>query len=43
MIARLSGFTERETLQTWTVPLGAMEVVGLLQVLIVATLLPLMR
>jgi len=43
MIARLSGFTERETLQTWTVPPGAMGVVGQLQVLIVATLFPLER
>lgn len=43
VVARLSGFTERETLQTWTLTLGAMGVVGLGQVLIVAKLFPLVR
>jgi len=43
VVARLSGFTERETLQTWTVTLGAMGVVGLGQVLIAAKLFPLVR
>jgi GntP family gluconate:H+ symporter len=43
VVARLSGFTERETLQTWTVTLGVIGVVGLVQVLIVAAVFPLAR
>jgi GntP family gluconate:H+ symporter len=43
VVARLSGFTERETLQSWTVTLGVIGVVGLVQVLIVAAVFPLAR
>jgi H+/gluconate symporter-like permease len=37
----MSGFTETETLKTWTVTLAAAGVVGLVQILIVSALLPL--
>ena len=41
VIGRLSGFTERQTLRTWTVLLTFNSIVGLLAVLILSKLLPL--
>jgi GntP family gluconate:H+ symporter len=41
VIGRLSGFTERQTLRTWTVLLTFNSIVGLLTVLILSKLLPL--
>lgn len=41
VVARMSGFTEREALQTWTVLLGILALVGLFQVLLMSWLLPL--
>ncbi len=41
VICKLSGFTEKQTLQTWTVVLGIIGVVGLIQTLIMASLFPL--
>jgi len=41
VVGRLSGFTERETLQTWTVLTTFIAVVGLIEVLIVSAVLPL--
>ena len=40
VIGRLSGFTERETLRTWTVLAFAMSFVGLLETLLLAAVLP---
>lgn len=40
VIGRLSGFTERETLRTWTVVAFAMSFAGLLEMLLLAKLLP---
>ncbi len=40
VISRLSGFTERETLRTWTVLAFAMSVAGLLETLLLARVLP---
>ena len=40
VVAKLSGFSERETLQSWTVLLGTLGIVGLIQVLIVSALFP---
>ncbi|MEZ4701024.1 MAG: SLC13 family permease [Rhodothermales bacterium] len=40
VVARMSGLTERETLQTWTVTLATIGVVGLLEVLIMAAVWP---
>lgn len=40
VVAKLGGFTERETLQTWTVLLGLIAVVGLIEVLIFAAIFP---
>lgn len=40
VIGRLSGFTERETLKTWTVLAFSMSCVGLLETLLLAALLP---
>ena len=40
VIGRLSGFTERETLRTWTVLAFAMSVTGLLETLLLARCLP---
>jgi hypothetical protein len=37
----MSGFTEKETLRTWTKLLTLIGVVGLVQTIIVATILPL--
>jgi gluconate:H+ symporter, GntP family len=41
VVARMSGFTEKEGLQTWTLMLAIISVVGLLQVLLFSWLLPL--
>jgi len=41
VVQRMSGFTEKETLQTWTKLLTLIGVVGLVQVLAFATVLPL--
>jgi GntP family gluconate:H+ symporter len=41
VVCKMSGFTETETLKTWTVTLAAAGVVGLVQILIVSALLPL--
>lgn len=40
VIGRLSGFTERETLRTWTVLAFAMSFAGLLETLLLASVLP---
>ncbi|MCZ6673306.1 MAG: SLC13 family permease [Verrucomicrobia bacterium] len=40
VVCKLSGFTEGETLRTWTVLLVALGVFGLIEVLIVSTVLP---
>jgi gluconate:H+ symporter, GntP family len=41
VVSRLSGFTERETLRTWSVLLTAISIVGLALTLVMSTLLPL--
>lgn len=41
VVAKMSGFTEKEALQTWTVTLAMLAVVGLAQVLLLSWLLPL--
>ena len=41
VVCKMSGFTEEEALKSWSVMLGAMGVVGLFEVLILAWLLPL--
>jgi GntP family gluconate:H+ symporter len=41
VVGRLSGFTERETLMTWTVLTTFISVVGLIEVLIVSAIAPL--
>ena len=41
VVAKMSGFTEKEALQTWTVLLAVIALIGLAQVLIMTTLLPL--
>jgi gluconate:H+ symporter, GntP family len=40
VVGRLSGFTERETLATWTVLTTFISVLGLIQVWIVSSILP---
>jgi len=40
IVCKLSGFTERETLRTWTALLALMGVVGLIEVLIVSAIFP---
>jgi gluconate:H+ symporter, GntP family len=40
VVCKLSGFTQGETLKTWTVMLGSLGVFGLIEVLIVAKLIP---
>ena len=40
VIGRLSGFSERETLRTWTVLAIVMSFAGLLETLLLATVLP---
>jgi GntP family gluconate:H+ symporter len=41
IVGRLSGFTERETLKTWTPMLTLIAVVGLLETLLVSMIVPL--
>ena len=41
VVCKMSGFTEKETLKTWTVMLTAIGVVGIIQVILMATVLPL--
>ncbi len=41
VVCKMSGFTEKETLKTWTVQLAAMGVFGLIEVLILIHLFPL--
>lgn len=40
VVVRMSGFTEKEGLKTWTVLLGALSLVGLVQVWVLAWLFP---
>jgi hypothetical protein len=40
VVSRLSGFTEKETLRTWTVSLTIVSVTGLLLTLALAAVLP---
>lgn len=40
VVARMSGFTEGEALKSWTVMLAIMSVLGLIQLMIMATLFP---
>ena len=40
VVGRLSGFTEKETLMTWTRLLGAMSLAGMAQLLIVSMIFP---
>jgi GntP family gluconate:H+ symporter len=41
VVAKLSGFTEQETLKSWTVVLTAISVIGLIETLILSSVLPL--
>jgi GntP family gluconate:H+ symporter len=41
LVQRLSGFTEKETLRTWTVLLTAISLLGLIICLIGSSLIPL--
>ena len=41
VVAKMSGFTEREALSTWTVLLAVISLVGLIQVLIMSLIVPL--
>jgi GntP family gluconate:H+ symporter len=41
VVARMSGFTEKEALRTWTLSLAAISLVGLTQVLLLSWLFPL--
>ncbi|HSI77273.1 MAG TPA: SLC13 family permease [Lunatimonas sp.] len=41
VVVRMSGFTEKEGLKTWTVLLAALSIIGLVQVLVLASLFPL--
>lgn len=41
VVGKMSGFTEKETLQTWTVLLAVLSLVGLVQVLLFSWILPL--
>jgi GntP family gluconate:H+ symporter len=41
VVCKLSGFTERETLRSWTLTLAVISLVGLAEILIVSRLLPL--
>ena len=40
IVAKMSGFTEKETLQTWTVMFGTLSLVGLIQVLLLSWIFP---
>ena len=41
VVTRMSGFTEREGLQTWTLLLAIIALVGLLEVMLLSWILPL--
>ena len=41
VVQRLSGFTEKETLRTWTVLLTVIAIVGLIEILVFSKILPL--
>jgi len=41
VVCKLSGFTEGETLKTWTIMLASLGVFGLIEVLILSTIIPL--
>jgi len=41
VVQRMSGFTEKETLKTWTVMLTAIGVAGIIQVIVMSSILPL--
>ncbi len=41
VVCKLSGFSEKQTLQTWTVILGLIGLVGLIEVMILSSLIPL--
>jgi gluconate:H+ symporter, GntP family len=43
VVGKLSGFTEKQTLKSWTVALAFMSIVGLLQTLLLSYLLPMTR
>lgn len=40
VVCKMSGFTEQETLKTWTLTLGVISIVGIIQVLVVSSILP---
>jgi GntP family gluconate:H+ symporter len=40
IVCKLSGFTEKETLRTWSALLAFMGVIGLIEVLIVSAIVP---
>ena len=40
VVSRMSGFNQREALKTWTLQLGLMGVIGLLEVLVLIHVLP---
>lgn len=40
VVCKLSGFTEKETLKSWTLVLGLIGVVGLVEVLVVSSIIP---
>jgi GntP family gluconate:H+ symporter len=41
VVAKMSGFTEREALQTWTLMFAVVALIGLAQVLLLSQLIPL--
>ena len=41
VVCKMSGFTQKETLKSWTIQLGFMGVIGLIEVLILSWILPL--
>ena len=43
VVSRLSGFTEKETLRTWTVSLSIVSVIGLLLTLALSAALPFVK
>lgn len=40
VVCKMSGFTQEETLKTWTLQLGVMGVLGLIEILILSTIFP---
>jgi H+/gluconate symporter-like permease len=41
VVSRMSGFTEKETLQTWSLMFGMIGVIGLVEVIVFSNLFPL--